>query len=63
MWNDPPAAKFGIDTGAGVVDADYRGILYILLFNLGDKDFEGLFPRLCTRRVRRVYIPFFSQRG
>jgi hypothetical protein len=39
--NDFPAAKFNIDTGAGVIDADYRGILYILLFNLGDKDFSG----------------------
>ena len=35
------ASKFGIDTGAGVIDADYRGILYVLLFNLGDQDFEG----------------------
>ena len=30
-----------IDTGAGVVDADYRGVLFVLLFNLSDKDFEG----------------------
>lgn len=37
------ATKFGIDTGAGVIDTDYRGILYILLFNHGEKDFQGLF--------------------
>ena len=30
-----------IDTGAGVVDADYRGIVKVLLFNLSDRDFEG----------------------
>ena len=36
-----PASKFSIDTGAGVIDADYRGILFVLLFNLGDQDFEG----------------------
>jgi dUTP pyrophosphatase len=30
-----------IDTGAGVVDADYRGVIYVLLFNLSDNDFEG----------------------
>ena len=30
-----------IDTGAGVVDADYRGTVFVLLFNLSDKDFEG----------------------
>ncbi len=30
-----------IDTGAGVVDADYRGVLYVLLFNHSDADFTG----------------------
>ena len=31
-----------IDTGAGVIDADYRGVLYILLFNLSNEDFQGV---------------------
>ena len=35
------ASKFMIDTGAGVIDADYRGVVFVLLFNLSDKDFEG----------------------
>lgn len=35
------ASKFMIDTGAGVIDADYRGIVFVLLFNLSDKDFQG----------------------
>ena len=30
-----------IDTGAGVIDADYRGQLKVLLFNHSDNDFEG----------------------
>ena len=30
-----------IDTEAGVIDADYRGIVNVLLFNFSDKDFEG----------------------
>jgi len=34
------ASKFMIATGAGVIDADYRGILFVLLFNHSDKDFE-----------------------
>jgi len=34
------AVKNFIDTGAGVIDADYRGEVKILLFNFGDKDFE-----------------------
>jgi len=31
-----------IDTGAGVIDADYRGVVFVLLFNLSDKDFQGM---------------------
>ncbi|WVQ76929.1 hypothetical protein IAR50_006608 [Cryptococcus sp. DSM 104548] len=35
------AAKHHIDTGAGVIDADYRGPVMVLLFNLSpEKDFE-----------------------
>ena len=35
------ASKFSIDTGAGVIDSDYRGPLFVLLFNYSDVDFEG----------------------
>ena len=34
------AAKNMIDVGAGVIDADYRGEVKVLLFNLSDVDFE-----------------------
>lgn len=34
------AVKHFIDVGAGVVDADYRGELGVVLFNFGDKPFE-----------------------
>ncbi|KAK0230583.1 dUTP pyrophosphatase [Armillaria fumosa] len=34
------ATKHMIATGAGVVDADYRGPLFVLLFNHSEKDFE-----------------------
>ncbi|KAG7531710.1 hypothetical protein FFLO_04152 [Filobasidium floriforme] len=33
------AAKHSIHTGAGVIDADYRGCVFVLLFNLGKEDF------------------------
>jgi len=34
------AWKHSIDVGAGVIDADYRGDVGVILFNLSDKDFE-----------------------
>ncbi|GAB7364423.1 hypothetical protein MBLNU230_g4964t1 [Neophaeotheca triangularis] len=34
------AVKHGIDVGAGVIDADYRGQVKVLLFNLTDEAFE-----------------------
>lgn len=34
------AAKHFIDVGAGVVDADYRGPVGVVLFNLGEADFS-----------------------
>ena len=34
------AAKNMITTGAGVIDADYRGIVFVLLFNHSGKDLE-----------------------
>lgn len=34
------ASKHMIDTGAGVIDADYRGTVFVLLFNYSDKDFQ-----------------------
>lgn len=37
------AAKHFIDTGAGVIDADYRGEVKVLLFNHSDIDFPGMY--------------------
>ena len=34
------AVKHFLDVGAGVIDADYRGEVKVLLFNLSDADFE-----------------------
>eukprot|EP00118_Oscarella_pearsei_P027154 m.310841 g.310841 ORF g.310841 m.310841 type:complete len:170 (+) comp55465_c0_seq1:84-593(+) len=34
------AWKHSIDTGAGVIDADYRGEVGVILFNHGDADYE-----------------------
>ncbi|KAI0774026.1 dUTP pyrophosphatase [Fomes fomentarius] len=52
------ASKFMIDTGAGVIDADYRGIVFVLLYNLSDQDFtvnEG--DRIAQLILERIVTP------
>jgi dUTP pyrophosphatase len=52
------AAKNFIDTGAGVIDADYRGPVKVLLFNHSDTDFavaEG--DRVAQLVLERIYTP------
>lgn len=52
------ASKHMIDTGAGVIDADYRGQVKVLLFNHGEKDFavkEG--DRVAQLVIERIYTP------
>ncbi|KAF1354968.1 dUTPase-like protein [Delphinella strobiligena] len=52
------AAKHSIDVGAGVIDADYRGPLKVLLFNLGEQDFaikHG--DRIAQLIIERIYNP------
>ncbi|EER29366.1 deoxyuridine 5'-triphosphate nucleotidohydrolase, putative [Coccidioides posadasii C735 delta SOWgp] len=52
------AAKNFIDTGAGVIDADYRGEVKVLLFNFSDVDFtvnEG--DRIAQLVLERIYTP------
>jgi dUTPase len=48
------ASKFMIDTGAGVVDADYRGVLFVLLFNHSDVDFTGAWSNSRRSRVTNL---------
>ena len=53
-----PAVKNFIDTGAGVVDEDYRGPLKVLLFNHSDVDFqvsEG--DRIAQLLLEKIYTP------
>lgn len=37
------AVKNGIQTGAGVVDRDYTGLLGVVLFNFGEKELKSEF--------------------
>lgn len=52
------AAKHFIDTGAGVIDEDYRGEVKVLLFNHADADFaiaEG--DRIAQLVLERIATP------
>lgn len=52
------ASKNFIDTGAGVIDADYRGSLKVLLFNHAETDYEvkeG--DRIAQLVLERIYNP------
>jgi len=55
------ASKHSIDVGAGVIDADYRGPVKVLLFNLGEKDFAvEVGERVAQLIVERVsFFEFF----
>lgn len=52
------ASKHFIDTGAGVIDSDYRGQVKVLLFNHSESDFqvkEG--DRVAQLIIERIYTP------
>lgn len=34
------SVKYGIETGAGVIDSDYNGVTHVVLYNHGDNVFE-----------------------
>ncbi|KAI6902111.1 hypothetical protein KC334_g7798, partial [Hortaea werneckii] len=54
------ASKHSIDVGAGVIDADYRGPLKVLLFNFSDTDFKvAVGERIYTPDV--VVVPELEQ--
>ncbi|MCO5585138.1 hypothetical protein L7F22_039070 [Adiantum nelumboides] len=52
------ASKHGIDCGAGVIDADYRGLLGVLLFNFGDSDFSiNIGDRIAQLILEQIFTP------
>ena len=56
IYTNCKAVKHFIDTGAGVVDEDYRGPLKVLLFNHSDVDFhvsEG--DRIAQLVLEKIY--------
>ena len=56
------AVKFDIATGAGVIDPNYRGVVHVLLFNLGDQDFQvNIGDRVAQLILERVATPNVSE--
>ncbi|KAF2105384.1 dUTPase-like protein [Lophiotrema nucula] len=52
------AAKHGIDTMAGVIDADYRGQVGVILANLSETDFEiKVGDRIAQLIVEKILMP------
>ncbi len=52
------AAKFGIDTLAGVVDSDYRGEITCVLANHSDNDFEvNVGDRIAQFVIEAIILP------
>lgn len=56
------AAKHSIDVGAGVIDADYRGNVGVILFNFGTKEFKGKHVgiKLYTCMYKAAFLSFSS---
>lgn len=51
--------KHGIHCGAGVIDADYRGNVGIVLFNFGDKSFTvKVGDRIAQLIIEKISITF-----
>ncbi|KAG9148076.1 hypothetical protein Leryth_003647 [Lithospermum erythrorhizon] len=52
------AWKHSIDVGAGVIDADYRGPVGVILFNHGDVDFEvKIGDRIAQLIIEKIVVP------
>lgn len=52
------AVKFGMETGAGVIDSDYRGEIKVLLFNFGNSAFE---IKRGDRIAQLLIVPVYGQ--
>jgi len=66
------AVKFGLDVGAGVIDENYNGEIFVLLFNHSDADYsvkigdriaQLILIHIVTPEIRVVDNLSFTERG
>lgn len=56
------SVKYGIEVGAGVIDADYRGEIKVVLHNFGNNVFEvKKGDRIAQLLIHKCYIPNVTQ--
>ena len=56
------AAKFSIDTGTGVIDSDYQGLVHILLINHSDQPFQvDVGDRVAQLILERIVTPLVAE--
>ena len=54
--------KHGLDVGAGVIDADYRGNVGVILFNHTDKDFKvNAGDRIAQLILEKIVTPEITE--
>ena len=56
------ATKKSIHVGAGVIDADFRGNVWVVLYNLGKENFQiEIGDRVDQLILERIYIPVLQE--
>ena len=54
--------KFTIDTGAGMIDSNYRGLVYILLLNHSDQDFQvNIGDQIAQLILKHIATPLVAE--
>ena len=66
LWEDSTSVRLSIkkfiDIGAGVIDADYRGEVGVVLFNFGDDDFVvNMGDRIAQLIFEKIETPIVKE--
>ena len=66
LWEDSTSIRVSfkkfIDVGAGVIDADYRGEVGVILFNFGEEDFVvNMGDRIAQLIFEKIKTPIVKE--